>query len=103
MMNLFEKTLAPYKDIQVKMCREIKFANGGHLFAAANSSVINVYKFYLPDTPPQVYKGHTGTIRCITWLTDDSGFVSSGWDASIYVWKLNSQSDDENRYSWEYK
>jgi hypothetical protein len=35
-MNLFEKSLAPYKDIQVKLCREIKFSHGGHLFAVAN-------------------------------------------------------------------
>jgi hypothetical protein len=41
-------------------------------------------------------------IRCITWFEDDSGFVSSGWDASIYVWKLNNQQED-NKYVWEYK
>ena len=49
MMNLYEKTLLPYKDIQIKQCREIKFSHGGHLFAVANQSAINVYKFYVPD------------------------------------------------------
>ena len=99
MMNLFEKDLMPYKDIQVKLCREIKFSHGGHLFAAANGSAIQVYKFYLPENP-KVFKGHNGTIRCITWLDDDSGFVSSGWDASIYVWKL---SEPDNKSVWEYR
>lgn len=48
-----------------------------------------------------MFKGHNGTIRCIAWLEDDSGFVSSGWDASIYVWKLTGSED--NKYVWEYK
>jgi len=55
----------------------------------------------LPENP-QVFKGHNGTIRCIAWLDDDSGFVSSGWDASIYNWKLNNGTDD-NKSLWEYK
>jgi len=101
MMNLFEKNLVPFKDIQVKLCREIKFSHCCHLFAVSNGSAINVYKFYLPENP-QVFKGHNGTIKCIAWLDDDSGFVSSGWDASIYVWKLNTGSTD-NKYVWEYK
>jgi WD40 repeat protein len=41
-------------------------------------------------------------IRCIAWLDDDSGFVSSGWDASIYVWQLKNNGGDDNRYVWEY-
>ena len=101
MMNLFEKSLASYKDIQVRMCREIKFAHGGHLFAVANQSTINVYKFYLPETP-QVFKGHNSTIRAIAWLQDDSGFVTSSWDAYMYVWKLHSEGE-ENKPAWHYR
>jgi cilia- and flagella-associated protein 57 len=33
MMNVFEKTLLPYKDIPIKQCREIVFSHGGHLLA----------------------------------------------------------------------
>lgn len=101
MMNLFEKSLASYKDIQVRMCREIKFAHGGHLFAVANQSTINVYNFYLPETP-KVFKGHNSTIRAIAWLQDDSGFVTSSWDAYMYVWKLHSGSE-ENKPAWHYR
>jgi hypothetical protein len=35
LMNVLSKSLHPFKNIQVKACREIKFSNGGHLFAAA--------------------------------------------------------------------
>jgi hypothetical protein len=38
---------------------------------------------------PQVFKAHLGLIRSIAWLEDDTGFISSGWDAAVYVWKLN--------------
>jgi len=101
MMNLFEKSLQTYKELTVKQSREIKFSHGGHLFACANSALINVYKFYHPENP-QIFKGHNGMIRCIAWLDDDSGFVSSGWDASIYVWKLSNGTED-NKATWEYK
>lgn len=49
-----------------------------------------------------MFKGHNGVIKSICWFDDDSGFASSGWDAYIYVWKLNSGSED-NKYVWEYK
>lgn len=55
----------------------------------------------MPENP-QIFKGHVGVIKCIAWLEDDSGFVSSGWDTNVYVWKLNSGSTD-NKFVWEYK
>jgi hypothetical protein len=40
MLNIFENEFYPFKDIHIKGCREIKFSNGGHLFAIANSNII---------------------------------------------------------------
>ena len=45
-----------------------------------------------------MFKKHHGIIRSISWLEDDTGFISSGWDASIYFWKLNNQEP-----LWVYK
>ena len=36
MMNVFQKTLKTFKEIPIKGCREIRFSNGGHLFACTN-------------------------------------------------------------------
>lgn len=36
MMNVFQKTLKTFKEIPIKLCREIRFSNGGHLFACTN-------------------------------------------------------------------
>lgn len=36
MMNVLSKALTQFKGFQIKGCREIRFAHGGHLFAAVN-------------------------------------------------------------------
>lgn len=36
MMNVLSKSLQQFKTFQIKQCREIRFSNGGHLFAAVN-------------------------------------------------------------------
>lgn len=33
LMNILDKSLEVYKTLPVKQCRELKFSNGGHLFA----------------------------------------------------------------------
>jgi WD40 repeat protein len=40
MFNIFEHDLVSFKEIHIKACREIKFSNGGHLFAIANSNIV---------------------------------------------------------------
>jgi WD40 repeat protein len=48
-----------------------------------------VFKFYTAENPPHyIFKAHTGIVQCVSWLDDDSGFISSGWDSSMYLWKL---------------
>lgn len=108
-MNVFqdnkppEEALVKYDDIQIKQCREIVFSNGGHLFACQNGSTISIYKFFTVENPMQyIFKAHLGLIRSIAWLEDDTGFISSGWDASIYMWKLNLDKDEANPI-WDYK
>ena len=46
MMNILDNKLVKYKPLPIKECREIVFANGGHLFACQNDKDIWVYKFY---------------------------------------------------------
>ena len=62
------------------------------MFACANATKINVYKFYTAEMPPEYNfdKAHQGKVKCIQWLDDDSGFISAGFDASIFLWKLHN-------------
>ena len=41
MMNILSKSLNSFKSLPIKNCREVRFSNGGHLFAAAvgNNSI----------------------------------------------------------------
>lgn len=36
MMNVLSKTLNSIRQISIKQCREVRFSNGGHLFAIAH-------------------------------------------------------------------
>jgi len=40
LMNIFENDLVSFKELSVKNCREIRFSNGGHLFAITNVSMV---------------------------------------------------------------
>ena len=103
MMNVLQKSLKSYHVIPIKGCREIRFANGGHIFACASQTNINVYKFYTGEnTHEMIFKGHVGPVRCLHWLDDDSGFISGGWDGNVFTWKLildPSDSKDQNPQS----
>jgi WD40 repeat protein len=100
MMNIFKDSLVSYKNISnIKNCREIVFSNGGHLFACQNNNNVCVFKFYTADNPLNyVFKKHSGLIRRISWLADDTGFISIGWDQALFFWKL-----DQPEPVWTYK
>ena len=101
MMNILDKKLVSYKQLPIKECREIVFSNGGHLFACQSGFDIHVYKFYTGIlTNNFKFMAHTAPVKRISWFEDDTGFVSCGQDATIYVWKLYPQKAD-NQYVGE--
>lgn len=102
MMNLFDDSLKEYKSLPIKSCREITFSNGGHLFACMNGQNIHVFKFYTAENPPHyIFKAHQGIVRSIAWMDDDSGFISTGWDSAMYLWKLSLAKSREEELNEE--
>lgn len=66
MMIVFHNYIKPYQDISIRACAEVRFSNGGHLFAATNGSYIKIYNFYTGENPPNMeFKGHSGKVRSI--------------------------------------
>lgn len=70
-MNLFldikDQRRPELKEITAKGYKEIRYSNGGHLFAVAsgNPQTINVYNFYTGENPSYlVFKGHSGKVKC---------------------------------------
>jgi len=57
-----------------------------------------VFKFYTAENPSHyIFKAHIGIVQCISWLEDDSGFISTAFDSSMYVWKLAlAKPEEEN-------
>lgn len=93
------KCIQPFKNIQVKGCTEIKFSNGGHLFAAAyGSNATYVFNFYTNENPPNFQcKGHIQKVRAIDWFDDDMGFVSAGQGGDVFFWELLNVKEGSNR------
>ena len=82
MMNILDRTLVEYKKLPIKECREIVFSHGGHLFACQNDKEVWVYKFYTASiTQNFKFAMHTQPVKRISWLDDDTGFVTCGQDA----------------------
>lgn len=90
MMNIFANDIKSYKEIHIKGCKEIKFCNGGHMFAAANGHEVQVFNFYTGENPPNMkFRKHIAKVTSLNWNDDDSLLYSAGADGAVYEWKIN--------------
>jgi cilia- and flagella-associated protein 57 len=87
------------KQFSAKNCLDIKFSNGGHLFAAVNRNDVDVYNFYTHECPESMKfsQNHNKSINCIDWFDNDMGFTSCGADGYIYFVDLYTGRLGEKR------
>lgn len=99
MMNLLSEKLQQHKMLSVKGCNEIRFSNGGHLFACTvNQKDILVYDFYTADCPPNMnFSGHVSRVMSIDWFANDMGFTSCGQDGNIYFFDLYQPGGEQGK------
>jgi cilia- and flagella-associated protein 57 len=45
-MSVMPGKIEPFHDLSIKGCKEIKFSNGGHLYACHDTSDVHVYRFF---------------------------------------------------------
>ncbi|TPX34714.1 D-alanine---D-alanine ligase [Synchytrium microbalum] len=96
LMNVLMDDLRLYKEFAVRACREVRFSNGGHLFAAAHGNAIQVFNTWTFDIIA-VLKGHNGKVRSLHWTPDDQFLVSAGSDGAVYTWSvLDSKRESEH-------
>ena len=56
---------------------------------------MQVFNFYTGETSEKMtFKGHSDTVKCITWLEDDSGFVTTAKDNELALWRLHPGTGD---------
>ncbi|XP_027538817.1 cilia- and flagella-associated protein 57 isoform X2 [Neopelma chrysocephalum] len=86
-ISLLYEDMHVFKEFAVKKCRECSFSNGGHLFAAVNGNVIQIYSSITFDNVSNL-KGHSGKIHAIKWSADDAKFVSCDTHGAVFEWNL---------------
>ena len=64
---------------------QCSFSNGGHLFAAVQGNIIQLYSTTTFENVANL-KGHNGKVRSVVWSSDDSKIVSCGMDGAVYEW-----------------
>lgn len=64
LMNLLMDDVRTCHEIAIKQCREVKFSNGGNLFAAVNGNVITIFDFNTYNKIADL-RGHNSKVTVI--------------------------------------
>lgn len=94
LFNVLIDDLRQFQEFPIKGCKEAKFSNGGHLFAAVNTLNIQLYSTYTFEKVG-VLIAHTAQIKSICWSADDLSMVSAGLDGAVYEWSIPDLSRKE--------
>lgn len=87
LMNLLMDDIRGYKEFVIKSCSEVQFSHGGHMFAAMNIGLIQVYNTYTCELL-WTFRGHTLAVKSLYWSLDDTNIVSAGLDGAVYERKI---------------
>ncbi|KMQ89315.1 wd repeat-containing protein 65 [Lasius niger] len=88
-MSILIDDMLPMHEIAIRSCKTVHFSYGGHLFAAVNGNVVQVYTtigFYNPF----ILKGHTGRVKALLWSQTDLKILSMGTEGAIYEWDMTT-------------
>ncbi|GAB1610641.1 cilia- and flagella-associated protein 57-like, partial [Argonauta hians] len=85
LLNILIDDIKQFQEFPCKNCRECAFSSGGHLFAAVNGNVIQIYSSITFDLVTNL-KGHNKIVNSVIWSLDDSKLVSCGADGAVYEW-----------------
>ncbi|NXP07375.1 CFA57 protein, partial [Thinocorus orbignyianus] len=86
-ISLLFEDMHVFKEFAVRKCRECSFSNRGHLFAAVNRNVIQIYSSITFENINNL-KGHSGKIHAVKWSADDAKFFSCDTHGAVYEWNL---------------
>ncbi|KAL0901492.1 hypothetical protein ABMA27_006736 [Loxostege sticticalis] len=77
------------REFPIRNCKQAKFSTNGHLFAAVNGQVIQVFSSV---SFQNVYnlKGHNGRVTCLAWSSNDLTLVSCGTEGAVYEWSMST-------------
>jgi len=90
LLNIMIDDIKVFYEFTIKAAKEIAFSHGGHLFAAADQTIIKVYHTTTFENAYNL-KGHAGMVVCLRWNWDDSEIVSCGTRGAIYKWRVSEE------------
>nr|CAD7587153.1 unnamed protein product [Timema genevievae] len=88
-MILLIDDIQPVREFPVRSCQECVFSTSGHLFAAVNGNVIQMYSSV---SFQNIYnlKGHNGKVRSVVWTNNDQKMVTCGTEGAVYEWDITT-------------
>ncbi|KNC99492.1 uncharacterized protein SPPG_04888 [Spizellomyces punctatus DAOM BR117] len=87
LMNILMDDLRVFREFGLRGCRECRFSSGGHMFAAAQGNMIQIFSTWTFENLANL-KGHNGRVRSLVWTQDDAYLVSAGADGAVYAWSV---------------
>ncbi|XP_035724749.1 cilia- and flagella-associated protein 57-like [Vespa mandarinia] len=88
-MSILIDDLLPIYEFSIRNCKTVVFCHSGHLFAAVNGNVIQLYTtigFYNRF----LLKGHIARVKGLIWSQTDTKLISMGEEGAIYEWDINT-------------
>ncbi|CAH0727322.1 unnamed protein product, partial [Brenthis ino] len=77
------------REFPIRNCKRAQFSTNGHLFAAVNGQVIQVFSSVSFQNVFNL-KGHNGKITGLAWSANDLTLVSCGTEGAVYEWNMSS-------------
>nr|XP_021188780.2 cilia- and flagella-associated protein 57 isoform X2 [Helicoverpa armigera] len=77
------------REFPIRNCKQAKFSSNGHLFAAVNGQVIQVFSSVSFQNVFNL-KGHNGRITSLSWSAKDLTMISCGTEGAVYEWSMVS-------------
>eukprot|EP01062_Namystynia_karyoxenos_P059978 TRINITY_DN513_c0_g3_i1.p1 TRINITY_DN513_c0_g3~~TRINITY_DN513_c0_g3_i1.p1 ORF type:complete len:1398 (+),score=599.25 TRINITY_DN513_c0_g3_i1:85-4194(+) len=98
MYNVLIDDLHMCQEFPIKQCREVRFSNGGQLFAAVVVNRIFIFDAYTFEALGHL-TGHSSMVKSFSWVKNDTAIVSCGFEGAVYEWKTdNCKRNESNEY-----
>lgn len=90
LFNVLAEDLHFCTEFPIKPCHEVRFSNGGQLFAAVVAHRILIFNSYDFQCTAQL-SGHAVMIRSICWSLNDQLLTSADLNGIAYTWNIDTQ------------
>ncbi|XP_033323342.1 testes of unusual size [Megalopta genalis] len=81
--------LLTMEEFPIRCCKTVTFSHGGHLFAAVNENIVQIYTT-VDFASYFILKGHTSRVKALLWSQTDTKLLTLGSEGAIYHWDMNT-------------